>query len=204
VLGASGTKRAALNTVAGFETLGTRPNDTIVTEFTSPGNLVLEGLPSTFLEGQVARGDSGGGLFLNSPSGWAVAGVTSHTSRIDNTPEGNAKYRERPSSGGAKSHFVRLAMYSDWIALNLFDAPTAPYVDPTPTGPGILELETASPVSLSTYAVLPAMGGLFSFSYAFLQNVGFLTVLLGGEVLGTIDASLSLSGQFSVPLTADA
>jgi len=96
----AGTKRAGQNVVDSFDP---RSGGRILTsDFDSPFGL---GLPLD-LEYMIAPGDSGGGLFLDSPAGPLLAGVHSFGAAYDGTL--NSDY-------GDLSGHIRVAAFNDWI-----------------------------------------------------------------------------------------
>jgi len=104
-----GTKRGGTNMLDIFGSDRGWSADILVADFDNPENpgdsLFGSTLP-TALEIQVAPGDSGGALFIESNGGWALAGVTSFIASADGSP--NADY-------GDMSAYTRLSAYNDWI-----------------------------------------------------------------------------------------
>jgi hypothetical protein len=97
---AAGTKRAGQNVVDGFDP---RSGGRILTsDFDSPFGLAQP----LDLEYLIAPGDSGGGLFLDSPAGPLLAGVHSFGAAYDGTL--NSDY-------GDLSGHIRVAAFNDWI-----------------------------------------------------------------------------------------
>ena len=96
----AGTKRAGENVVDGFDP---RSGGRILTsDFDSPFGLAQP----LDLEYLIAPGDSGGGLFLDSPAGPLLAGVHSFGAAYDGTL--NSDY-------GDLSGHIRVAAFNDWI-----------------------------------------------------------------------------------------
>jgi len=114
----AGTRRAGNNVVdvvGGQQTMGSNPNfrfghdRLLAIDFDEPGVPGTSTLGSAVplnLEYLTAPGDSGGGLFLETPDGPRVAGVTSLGSTID----GNVD-----SDYGDRASFTRVASFIDWI-----------------------------------------------------------------------------------------
>lgn len=108
-LGSEGTKRAGENMIDVFGSVRGWNHDILLTDFDSP----LSAADSTYgdssplaLEMQVAPGDSGGALFVQDGSGYALAGVTSFIFATDGSP--NADY-------GDFSAYTRTSAYLPWI-----------------------------------------------------------------------------------------
>lgn len=186
----SGIKRAALNndlTLTNTSSL----NDTLTTELTSPGNLFAQGLPSNFLEGGVLPGDSGGGLFIAnplSPTGWALAGVTSYITGVS--------YNQFPLTGGGTSNFVRISEQIDWIVESSFGPAT--YFHPTPQS-------VDGSIMIAGNGNLSTQGGTdcnssspLLFDYGFLNPTGTLSISFGGTHIATITGASGLTGQQSL------
>jgi hypothetical protein len=201
VLMDDGKKRGALNKFERFAQTGLTPDDTLVTEFTSPGNLSLQGFPSNFLEGSLADGDSGGGIFHFQGGAWKIAGVNSYLQRKNGSDY--YTYNQFPATGGAEAFFVRVSQFSSWISQNLFGAPSSLWPsDPPAPGPSKIQILWDAPFILSTNVALAANDAALSFEYEFLQPSGSFQVRLGDISLGSIDAATSLTGIFSAVVSA--
>jgi len=104
----AGTKRAGQNTVDRFgRGSGGR---ILLSDFDDPmfgdAKLLSGDSPALDLEYLIAPGDSGGGLFLDSPSGPLLAGVHSFGAAYDGTL--NSDY-------GDLSGHIRVSRFNDWI-----------------------------------------------------------------------------------------
>lgn len=118
--GSFGTKRAARNTLdgmgaddfpfpPGFTLVEGWSKNIIVTDFDEPGNedssSIGEPTPLS-LEGSLTSGDSGGGLFVETETGYQIAGVNSFLASFDGDPNG---------SYSDLSSFTRLWPHLDWL-----------------------------------------------------------------------------------------
>lgn len=219
------TKRAGLNDRFerfdirdGFNPFGNAADEPlIITQFDSPGTVIGRGNPSNFNETVTAPGDSGGPMFINTANGWEVIGITSYGAFFDlnnandiyvKDSAGNDVlfngYRYDPSvffADGKRSYHTKItdAIKAE-IGLNDFESPGVPYADDQAFYDAIMQMNTASPVSIS--ALLGAEGSTFSlgFDYGF-GSGGVLTILIDGKVVDTI-AGFGQTGSFNSTFSA--
>ena len=101
---ADGHKRGAENTISQIEN-----NRLLVADFDAPlawGNVAWNYSRALPLEGLIAPGDSGGGLFITTPTGTYLAGVNSFVGSDFGTP--------RSVYGNFSGH-TRVSAFSRWI-----------------------------------------------------------------------------------------
>lgn len=109
IAGTHGTKRAGTNVIDVFGSDRGWNADILVTDFDSPltpNDSTYGDSTPTALEYQIAPGDSGGALFVETASGWQLAGVTSFIYSTDGDPDGDY---------GDFSAYTRVSSYLPWI-----------------------------------------------------------------------------------------
>ncbi len=109
IIGTAGIKRAGTNFIDAFGSDRGWNESILITDFDSPTNASESTYGSaipTDLEYQIARGDSGGALYIQENGQWFLAGVTSFINSIDGNPNGDY---------GDMSAYTRLSDYNDWI-----------------------------------------------------------------------------------------
>ena len=89
------------------------PSTSFISDFDRPGdastNAPASDALATALEGNVAPGDSGGGVFIEYNGGYYLAGVNSYTGYLDANPAGaNSRY-------GGLSGATNLELFHQWI-----------------------------------------------------------------------------------------
>lgn len=114
---AYGTKRAVQNVIdaLGNQISGSWPTSTLISDFDAPGSIGASvnrtglSMPLDF-EGLIAKGDSGGAMFVEIDDIIYLAGVISFVGHYDGTP--NSNY-------GDISGTISIADYASWITANV-------------------------------------------------------------------------------------
>ncbi len=109
IAGTQGFKRAGNNVLDVFGTARGWSADLLLTDFDNPLNAndsIWGDSAPLGLEIQVAPGDSGGPMFVQTANGYAIAGITSFISSVDGNPD--ADY-------GDISAYTRVSVYTPWI-----------------------------------------------------------------------------------------
>jgi len=104
-----GQKRAAQNVVDGYYGTSATSARLLLTDFDNPRAKSDSSFGSSQplnLEGLVAPGDSGGGLFVRSGKDWVLAGVTSFVGAFDGKAD---------SDYGDVGGFIRVSAFNSWI-----------------------------------------------------------------------------------------
>jgi hypothetical protein len=109
LFGTQGMKRAGTNVIDALGSDRGWNESLLITDFDSPlrpEDSTYGDSSPTALEYQVAGGDSGGSLFIETQAGWVLAGVTSFINSVDGDPDGDY---------GDMSVYTRVSDYEDWI-----------------------------------------------------------------------------------------
>ncbi|PCI10771.1 hypothetical protein COB72_02325 [bacterium] len=107
--GTGGTLRAGQNIIDVLGSARGWDSRIMLTDFDNPNDPSesLYGSDAPIgLEYSIAPGDSGGGLFVETPLGWRLAGVSSFINSTDGTPNGDY---------GDSNGFTRISDYTGWI-----------------------------------------------------------------------------------------
>ncbi len=109
IFGTGGTLRAGQNVIDVLGSARGWDSRIMLTDFDNP-NDPSESLYGSdqplVLEYSIAPGDSGGALFVETPLGWRLAGVSSFINSTDGTPNGDY---------GDSNGFTRVSDYAAWI-----------------------------------------------------------------------------------------
>ena len=149
-----GKKRAGQNVIDTLYAGSGADARLLLTDFDNPKNIRDSSMGSNKpldLEGMIASGDSGGGLFISSGGQYQLAGVTSFCwGLLDRKP--NSDY-------GDVGGFSRVSAFTSWINSNIFAAPTSTFAQ---ADTGTLALKdtavTPEPATLALLAV--GLGGM--------------------------------------------
>jgi len=109
ITGTAGVKRAGTNFIDALGSDRGWNESILITDFDSPireSESTYGSAIPTDLEYQIARGDSGGALYIQENGQWYLAGVTSFINSIDGNPNGDY---------GDMSAYTRLSDYNAWI-----------------------------------------------------------------------------------------
>jgi len=109
IAGTQGVKRAGNNVLDVLGTARGWSENLLLTDFDNPLNTndsIWGDSAPLDLEIQVAPGDSGGPMFVQTANGYAIAGITSFISSVDGNPD--ADY-------GDISVYTRVSAYTPWI-----------------------------------------------------------------------------------------
>jgi secreted trypsin-like serine protease len=133
-VGASGTKRAVDNVADLFVTFSNGAT-ALRYDFDEPAPRISPNNSGSTtpldLEGLIAPGDSGGGVFIFDNDGWQLAGVNSGTYPFFSYPDATSD----TSTYGDAALFTRVAAYQDFILGNI---PELAVSIPEPTHAGLL------------------------------------------------------------------
>jgi hypothetical protein len=150
--GTSGTKRGALVLLDGKSTVD---NQLVLTShFQDRGQLFNEGLPSNFLEGGTAPGDSGGGLFQNIGVGGTLVQTGVISSFLSNI-SGTDGY-------GAEDQFTDISSSASWIqsAALSFGAIVPSTLGTVPSDPFMPIENIASAGTITNAYIFSVLGGV--------------------------------------------